>query len=207
MSKSMLVCGVVAASVAGVVGHANAESIFVENASFEAITLTDGTFVTTTPEGWTLIEGKFGTFNPLAISVPNVPDGENTAFSNGGTMAQVLVAVLEANTVYSLEVEIGNRPETAFPGFAVQLWAGDSLLAEDVSSFEPLDQGFTTSLVNYVALPGDTMAGQTLQIRLVSLGIQVNFDDVRLNGVPLPAPGALALFGLAGLGCRGRRRR
>ena len=207
MSKRMLVCGVVAASAAGVAGHANAESIFVENASFEAITLTDGTFVSTTPDGWTLIEGKFGTLNPLAISFPSVPDGENTAFSNGGTMAQALAAVLQANTVYTLEVEIGNRPETPFPGFAVQLWAGDSLLAEDVNSFEPPGQGFTTSLVNYVALAEDAMAGQSLEIRLVSLGVQVNFDDVRLNAVPLPAPGALALFGLAGLGCRRRRRR
>ncbi|MHC5006975.1 MAG: PEP-CTERM sorting domain-containing protein [Planctomycetota bacterium] len=207
MSKSLLVCGVVAASAAGVAGNANAGSIFVENASFEAAVLTDGTFVATAPEGWTLLEGKFGSFDPLATSFPIVPDGENTAFSNGGTIAQILSAVLEVNTVYSLEVEIGNRPETPFPGFAVQLWAGDNLLAEDVSSFEPPGQGFTTSLVNYVALPEDTMAGQTLQIRLVSLGIQVNFDDVRLNGSPLPAPGALALFGLAGLGCRRRRRR
>jgi hypothetical protein len=203
----MLVCGVVAASAAGVGVHANAESIFVENASFEAIELTDGTFVRGAPEGWTLIEGKFGTFDPLAVSFPDVPDGENTAFSNGGTIAQVLAAVLQANTVYTLEVEIGNRPETPFPGFAVQLWAGDSLLAEDVSSFEPPGQGFTTSLVNYVALPEDTMAGQSLEIRLVSMGIQVNFDDVRLYGSPLPAPGALALFGLAGLGCCRRRRR
>jgi len=175
MSKRMLVCGVVAASAAAVGGHANAESIFVENASFEAAVLDDGTFVRGGPEGWTLIEGK--------------------------------AAVLEANTFYTLEVEIGNRPETPFPGFAVQLWAGDSLLAEDVSSFEPPGQGFTTSVVTYEALSEESMAGQTLEIRLVSLGIQVNFDDVRLNGVPLPAPGALALFALAGLGCRRRRHR
>ena len=94
---------------------------------------------------------SFGTFNPLAISFPSVPDGENTAYSNGGTIAQVLASVLEANTIYRLEVQLGNRPETPFPGFAVQLWAGNSLLAEDVSSFEPPGQGFTTSLVTYVA--------------------------------------------------------
>ena len=206
MSKRMLVCGVIAASVAGVAGNANAGSIFVENASFEALELADGASLRSAPEGWTLIEGAFGTFNPLAISFPGVPDGENTAYSNGGTIAQVLAAVLEANTVYTLEVELGNRPETPFPGFAVQLWAGNSLLAEDVSSFEPPGQGFTTSVVTYVALPGDTVAGQSLEIRLVSFGIQVNFDDVKLYGAPLPAPGALALFGLAGLGCRRRRR-
>ncbi len=207
MSKRMLVCGVIATSAAAVGGHANAGSIFIENASFEALELDDGAFFRGAPAGWTLIEGRFGTFNPLAISFPGVPDGENTAYSNGGTIAQVLAAVVEANTVYTLEVEIGNRPETPFPGFAVQLWAGDSLLAEDVSSFEPPGQGFTTSLVTYVALPDDTMAGLSLEIRLVSMGIQVNFDDVKLYGSPLPAPGALALFGLAGLGCRRRRRR
>jgi MYXO-CTERM domain-containing protein len=206
MSKRMLVCTVVVASVAGVAGHADAGSIFVENASFEALDLDDGTFVRGAPEGWTLIEGRFGTFDPLAISFPSVPDGENTAYGNGGTIAQILAAVLEANTVYTLEVAIGNRPEAPFPGFAVQLWAGDSLLAEDVSSFVPPGQGFRTSLVNYVALPDNTAAGQLLEIRLVSLGRQVNFDDVTLDGSPLPAPGALALLGLAGLGCRRRRR-
>jgi hypothetical protein len=140
----MLVCGVAAASAIGVGGQVGAESIFVENASFEALELADGTFLRGAPEGWTLLDGKFGTFNPLATTFPDVPDGENTAYSNGGTIAQVLAAVLEANTVYTLEVEIGNRPETPFPGFAVQLWAGNSLLAEDVSSFEPPGQGFTT---------------------------------------------------------------
>jgi MYXO-CTERM domain-containing protein len=202
----MLVCGVVAASVAGLAGNAGAGSIFIENASFEAIELDDGAWVRA-HDGWTLLEGKFGTFDPLAVSFPGVPDGENTAYSNGGTIAQVLAAVLEANTVYQLEVEIGNRPETPFPGFQVQLFAGDSLLAEDVSSFEPPGQGFTTSLVSYVALPDDPNLGQSLSIRLVSLGIQVNFDDVRLNGSPLPAPGALALLAVAGLGCGRRRRR
>ncbi len=74
MSKRMLVCGVIVASVAGVGGYANAGSIFIENASFEAIVLDNGTFAVGAPEGWTLTEGLFGTFNPLAISFPGVPE-------------------------------------------------------------------------------------------------------------------------------------
>ena len=206
MSKSLLAGVAVAASVIGVAGNARAESIFVENASFEFAELDDGSFVRSAPEGWTLLDGRFGSFDPTAATFPGVPDGENTAYSNGGTIAQVLAAVLEANTTYTLQVDLGNRPETPFPGYLVQLIAGGTLLAEDTATLEPPGQGFTTSLVTYAALPDNPMIGQSLEIRLVSLGLQVNFDDVKLIRTPIPTPGALALLAVAGLVC-GRRRR
>jgi len=39
------------------------------------------------------------------------------------------------------------------------------------------------------------------------LGIQTNFDDVRVTATVIPAPGMLALLGVAGLAGRSRRRR
>jgi hypothetical protein len=209
MSRRLLVCGVAVASVAGVAASAGADSIFVENCSFEALELPDGAHLRGAPEGWTLLEGKFGVFNPTADTFPDgVPDGVNTAYSNGGTIAQVLAAVLEANTVYSLQVALGNRPETPFPGYMVQLLAGGSVLTEDVGAVAPPGQSFETSLINFQAAVADARVGEPLEIRLVSLGIQTNFDLVQLEATVIPAPGALALLGVAGLAaCRRRRRR
>ncbi|MHC4220271.1 MAG: hypothetical protein ACYSU7_17640, partial [Planctomycetota bacterium] len=207
MSRSLLVWGVLVTSATGLAGTAHAESIFVENASFESLVITDGTWDLGAPEGWTLLGGKFGVFNPTVTTFPGgVPDGNNSAYSNGGTITQVLAAVLEPDTVYSLAVDLGNRPETDFPGYQVQLWAGGELIADDDSSFTPAGQNFESSLVTFLALPDDPRLGQSLEIRLVSLGIQVNYDNVTLNGTLIPTPGALALLCVAGLvGWRRRR--
>ncbi|MHC4129220.1 MAG: PEP-CTERM sorting domain-containing protein [Planctomycetota bacterium] len=209
MSKCLLVCGVAVASVAGLATNAHAGSIFVENHSFEATELPDGDHTRVAPPGWTTLDGRFGTFNPTAVTYPlGVPDGVNTTHSNGGTMSQVLAAVLEPNTIYTIHVELGNRPETPFPGYMVQLLAAGSLLAEDVSSVAPPSETFATSQVTYTATIADAHLGGALEIRLVSFGIQTNFDDVRVTATVIPAPGMLALLGVAGLaGCSRRRRR
>jgi hypothetical protein len=205
----MLVCGVVLASVAGLTASAPAGSIFVENHSFEALELPDGAWQRGAPEGWTTLEGRFGVFNPPVETFPfGVPDGVNTTYSNNGTLSQVLDAVLEPNTLYSLEVELGNRTDTPFPGYLVQLLAAGSLLAEDTGSLAPPSATFATSEVTYTATIADAHLGGALEIRLVSFGIQTNFDDVRVTATVIPAPGMLALLGVAGLaGCSRRRRR
>jgi MYXO-CTERM domain-containing protein len=207
MSKALLVCGVVATSAFGVAGTAHAESIFVENHSFETIVITDGSFVAGAPDGWTRLSGPVGKFNPAVDAFPGeAPDGYNTAYSNGGSIAQVLVATMEANTLYTLRVEIGDRAENPFPGYHVELWAGSDLLNADNNSFAPPGKGFDTSIVTFLALPEDPRIGQSLEIRLVGLGNQVNFDNVTLSGVPIPTPGTLALLAAAALISRRRRR-
>jgi hypothetical protein len=87
----------------------------------------------------------------------------------------------------------------------VQLWAGGELLAEE-SSLTPAAGTFDTSVVTYLASAGSPLLGQPLEIRLVSSGNQINFDDVRLDAIP--EPGTLALLGLGlGLLAGGRRLR
>jgi MYXO-CTERM domain-containing protein len=196
-----------AASVAGLTGAAQAGPIYVENNSFEATVLSDATWLPGAPEGWTLIEGTFGVLNPSDYVYPDgMPDGVNVAYGNGGTIGQVLAAVLEPGTLYSLNVMLGERPTLPFPGYRIQLLAGGEVLAEDVDTIQPESTTFEGSLVRFHTDASDPLIGLPLEIRLVSFGRQVLFDKVTLHGSPIPAPGALALLAVAGLTGRRRRR-
>jgi MYXO-CTERM domain-containing protein len=207
MSKGLLYSGVAAAMVAASAGSARAESIFVENPGFEANVLEDGAWTTFAPDGWTLLEGWFGTFNPTENHFPGgVPDGYNAAYGNGGTIAQVLSAVLEADTQYTLRVDIGNRRNFPFPGYRVELLAGGELVAEDDDNLRPQTTTFETAHVRFHTDATDPLVGLPLEIRLVSLGRQIAFDNVRVNSSPIPAPTAMALLAVAGLAGRRRRR-
>jgi hypothetical protein len=207
MSRGLLVCGCVAALMIAVSGSARGEMIFVENHSFEAIELPDGDFLRNGLPGWTILDGRVGAWNPTVDMFPlGVPDGQNTAYSNGGTIAQVLTEPLLPDTEYTLEVAIGHRPDRPFPGYLVQLCAGGVVLAQE-GGLAPPPQTFATSIVTYAAAANDARLGQLLEIRLVGLGLQINFDRVLLSRSVVPAPGALALLGAAGLVGRGRRRR
>lgn len=200
------VWGAVAVSALGLGAAAHAEELLIHNSGFETDVLADGGFMWGVTD-WTVM-GSAGVFNPtVAQFLLEAPEGQNTGFSNSGLLSQVLGDYLAEGTAYTLLVEIGNRMDTAgFPGYAVQLWAGDSLLAEDVSMFAA-EGVFDTSIVEFDAYAGDPRLGLPLEIRLFSLGgPQVNFDNVRLDATPIPAPAALGLLALAAAR-RSRRRR
>jgi streptogramin lyase len=155
----------------------------INNPGFEAQVLGDGGFLTTTLTGWTLsVPSQSGPYNPPAGAYPGgvVPEGQNVAYSNGGTISQVLTQALVAGTRYTLTVRVGDRLDAAFPGYRVQLLAGGTLLAEETAQ-TPANGTFATSTVDYDSMANDPRAGLPLEIRLVSNGIQVNFDDVRLT--------------------------
>ena len=189
--------------------------ITIANPSFESQVLADGSFTSGLVTGWTS-PSNTGVFNPTAshFSGGNVPDGQNSAFSAGGTLAQSLSATLTANTQYTLTAMVGRRLDTAFPGYRVQLYAGSTLLAEDDSLLLPALGQFQQTTVTYLATASDPLLGQQLQIRFLSKGQQTNFDDFRLDAttvgnpeVPEPASMTLALLGGLCLGGRRLRRR
>jgi len=186
--------------------------VAVVNPSFESPTTAD--FTSGVITGWLLsAPAQQGVFRPSAF--PSVgmgtTEGTQTAFLNQGFISQTLPSLLTVNTSYTLQVDVGDRLDLPFPGYAVQLFAGSTLLAQE-SSLVP-NNGFLTSTVSFTALPGNVAIGQAIQIRLVSNGVQVNFDNVRLDAtavpaaIPLPASAAIWGLGTLGLGLIYRRRK
>ena len=131
-------------------------------------------------------------------------------------LVQTLASTLQANTMYTLQVEIGNIasgtavnndffPLDGFPGYRVDLLAGGVVVAQDNNSLAGTipDGQFGTSTVNFSTGAAHPQLGQTLGIRLVNLNIEdptfpnsdleVDFDNVRLDAVAVPEPSSIFL--------------
>lgn len=160
---------------------------------------------------WTTT-GNTGVFHPSALylNLP-LPNGVQTGYSNGGTLSQTLAATLQANTVYTLTVDVGRRLDQAFPGASITLLAGITVLGT-TAALVPTPGNFLPVGVTYTSLVSDPLIGQNLRIVLTSNGVQINFDNVRLDAVPVftpvpePSSWALLLPGLASLLAYQRRK-
>jgi hypothetical protein len=149
-----------------------------------------------------------------------------TAGDTGGAeygVEQTLGSVLESDTLYMLRVSIGNIGSATallppysgsgfydidgFPGYRVQLLAGGVVVAEDVDGVLPDERQWGTAFAALSTTDDHPQLGETLSIRLVNrnqadvagvTGIEVDFDDVRLDASPaLPVPiGPAASAGL-----------
>lgn len=151
-----------------------------------------------------------GTLNPATSGhFDSVPQGSNVGlvFLDGPTaaeagMQQTLGATLAANRRYTVSAWIGNIDEgtanfgyfnlLGFPGYRVDLMAGSTIVASDNNSLNGTIPEGEFRETTFVADIGASHAalGQSLAIRLVNLnvsgppatpGIEVNFDDIRLD--------------------------
>jgi hypothetical protein len=183
----------------------NAALIPITNASFEdgvgTTTITNplGNYSEGSFPGWT-VTGSAGRYDPNGTLSPEAVDGTFTAWSNGGTLLQTLGANLTANTTYTLSLFVGDRSDTAFPGFTVDLLAGGSALTGGSTIFSaPANGGWSSYSYTFTSL----VNGGALGIQLGSNGVQTNFDNVSLTAVAaIPEPETYAMF-LAGLGLLG----
>jgi hypothetical protein len=157
------------------------------------------------------------------------------------SLAQEVAESVDAGDAYTLRVEVGNIASgtglppfdvygffdlDGFPGYRVALRAGGMELAADGNTLAPgLAEGtFATSVVEVTIPAGHPAIGAPLEIRLTNLnqpgtaeepGIEVDFDDVRLDAVAVPEPagalqlgaGALALLAAARVSPRRARRK
>jgi len=122
-------------------------------------------------------------------------------------LRQVLGETLMPNQRYTLSVQIGDIASgqgpppcdvfgffalDGFPGYQVQLWAGNQMLVQDDNSLAPLlNEGeFLESVIEVDIGPDHAQLDQPLEIRLINLnqidtpenpGIEVDFDDARLT--------------------------
>ena len=193
-------------------GQVKAALLTVANNSFEApvVTAQSGSVVATgIVGGWTFAGGSQGFFNPSLGETfspgfgygpsPVLPNGNQVAYSNGGTISQTLSATLQTNTVYTLGVHVGRRQTVPFAGYNIQLYAGSNLLASN-SSVIPAAGTFAPVTVSYTSGISVT-PGQALEIRLTSNGVQTNFDNITLDAASIPEPSAI--LGLLGFGLLG----
>lgn len=177
-----------------------------------------------------------GVLNPTNSTFfpDGAPDGSNVAitwvdaqYGNGEFgLQQELSATLEPG-VYTLRVWVGNIASgigappfdaygfydlSGFPGYAVELTAGEEVLAADDNSLAPtLENGeFDESVVQVVVSADDPLFAlpvpPALSVRLINLNLQtaqdnaieVDFDHVRVMHQPTDAAG-----GLTALDCLG----
>lgn len=169
-----------------------------------------------------------GVVNPTGstfFTPDEVTDGSNAALIylagdiGGGPVGlmQTLGTQLQPNTHYTLQVDVGNIASgfgtgpfasiyfelTGFPGYTVQLLAGDLLLAQDVNTLTIADGQWGTSVVEFTT--GETLPIEDafLQVHVINLnqidtpefpGIEVDFDNVRLNATVVPEPASVGLM-------------
>jgi len=162
------------------------KSVAVPNFSFEQPALGGaGAFLPTITD-WTATSG--GVYWPTAADydVP-VPDGNQVAFSNGGAITSAGLGSLEADTLYMLHVDVGERNVSPDPVYTVGLQAGGTTL-NSVSNANGTGPdtvaGQFVSVDLYATADRQATLGSTLQVWLnKDSGGQANFDNVRLTAI------------------------
>jgi Ca2+-binding RTX toxin-like protein len=179
----------------------------IANPSFENPPVADGGFTITPPPGWSLYDpnglvpvvttndsSAVGVFNPDKTSYYNeATDGQNVAdlfvVAQPGSgpvgLSQTLSEVLTADTRYSFLVDVGNPADIAgFPGYEVELLAGNTVVAKDNNSLQIAEGTFSTAKVDFTVGKDNPLLGQNLTLRLVNLnqapGTYLNFDTSAL---------------------------
>jgi len=186
--------------------------------------LYDPMIVTDDGDGPTYFIGTLTPFESDPIGNPGVfvffPDGAaegqrvGIAFNYSGSagqgeygLFQELDDALQPYTTYTLDVDIGNIdsgtaidgsffPLQGFPGYRVELLAGDMVLEQDNNSLTAAipDGQFATSTVTFSTGASHDLLGQSLGVRLINLNqldpafpisdLEVDFDNVRLDASP-----------------------
>jgi hypothetical protein len=205
------------ALLVGMAAPTQAALLTVTNFSFETPNVGgDGGFDSNPPStiitGWNILSGQGGVLDPnsAAYTGAGATNGVQVAYSNGGTISQILSSNLALNTLYTLAVDVGSRKDFPSPGYSIQLLAGGNVIGTSLLP-PPVINTFVTATVSFFSGLSNPNAGSALEIRLISNGVQTNFDNVRLDASPqVPEPVSLCIwagFGLIAAGGAYRRRR
>jgi autotransporter-associated beta strand protein len=114
-------------------------------------------------------------------------DGVYMAYCNSdSTLSQTLTDTLLPNTLYTLSVDVGRRNDLGMPGYSISLYAGSTLLASASGGSNSFSPGWITAVATY-ASPSSVTPDQTLKIVLGGKGVQIEFDNVRLDATAASA--------------------
>lgn len=168
------------------------------------------------PNGTTLYPGPVPDGENVGVVFLLDDAGDQTAFAGiEAGMEQTLSAPLETNTRYDLTVEVGNIADdvnppnnqfqfAGFPGYRIDLLAGGTPIACDANTLLPSEGSFVTSTLQVTIGNTHAQAGQMLGIRVVNLnaapGLEVNFDDVSLQALPIQVVPAMGIVPTSLLG-------
>lgn len=220
-------------SLVGTVGLSHAASVVIYNHSFE---LPDrpagfGGWDNATGHatyGW--IENGSGglvdvTGATQIAATPDATDGNQAIALNGGAMMMLLdstyspiatTVTLQANTIYTLTFDVGDRTDTPFGGGEIRFGYGGTGVAADigtnlltatsVTNPTPSNGGWATWTSTFQTGATPAGLGQALRIEFAVSGVQTVFDNVRLDASAVPEPSAMLLGALGTLLLLRRRR-
>jgi HpiC1 cyclase len=191
----------------GSLGSLSAQSITIANNSFEQGTLplniglgpysnvlspsivqTGGALPNWTAAG-TTNNGSAGAYSPTT----NTPwwDGKNIGYiyvyaPGAVSLSQTLSATLQNNTTYTLSAVIGQFPTYLF-NYALQLWAGNTLLATSSKLVGTSSFVSATDMATYSSGSNNSQAGQPLTIVIAVTGTAQGNSGVFFDSISLTA--------------------
>lgn len=172
-----------------------ADSVTINNHSFEDDVHADGAFTIGLITGWSFVNTagqEVGTWNPSHIQtgcelpdqfLDEIPDGDQIAYSKGEPISQQTGVTITEGHRYTLNVGVGGRCNSGGKESAVLLGGNTQVGAQTNQTNVKGDWDEVT--VVYDSLEADPNAGELLTVMLdnVSNLPQVQFDDVRLSDV------------------------
>jgi hypothetical protein len=180
------------------------DGVPVENASFEitnALNLSCGVpanclFNTGPIPDWTTAgPGQAGSWQPsnAYLNLP-LPNGNIVAYSNGGTISQILGVTVQPDSTYTLSVYVGDRLDGFVANYSIALDDGPTTLCSTPTASNGAITPGTFADVTLTCSTGATVAPGDLAIVLTSGGPQIDFDDAALNVVQTPEPASYLLL-------------
>jgi hypothetical protein len=188
------------------IGHAWADTITVNNPSFEILPGgglpstcgTDCNYDSGATPDWNGGSGQFQPGPPATTAYfLSVPDGVTVGYVGGAgstPLTQTVGATVEAGIVYTLTVDLGTRVDTGFGSAAGLVIGGVTFVGATGTPAGPGEWATYTATFTGTHLT----AGDSIEIDLLSIGSQGDFDNVQLSDAPstVPEPSSLSLLGL-----------
>jgi hypothetical protein len=181
-----------------------ADGVTVQNASFESTNTlnlscgvpTNCLFNTGPIPDWTTAgPGQAGSWQPSTtyLNLP-LPNGSIVAYSNGGTISQILGVIVQPDSTYTLSVYVGDRLDGLVANYSIALDDGSTTLCSTPTASNGAIKPGTFADVTLTCSTGATVAPGDLAIVLTSGGPQIDFDNVALDAVQTPEPASYLLL-------------